>query len=68
MICIEKSLRVGDKRFGLLDEIKLSLSTGSVVKGRIVVIEDWGVGIEDYTGKVSYVHTNDILEVEWWDD
>lgn len=63
---IEKSICFGitKTRFDLFDDIKLKLSTGSVLEGCIVDIEDWGVVIETATGELKSVHINDIDDYE----
>lgn len=61
---IEKSLCIGitKTRFDLFDDVKLKLSTGSVIEGCIVTIEDWGVIIETADGETKGVFVNDIID------
>ena len=63
---IDKSLCIGitKTRFDLFDDVKLRLSTGAVLKGCIVGIEEWGVVIETETGELKTVNINDIDDYE----
>lgn len=63
---IEKILCIGvtKTRFDLFDDVKLMLSSGSVIKGRIVEIEDWGVVIETADGEQKGINVNDIVDYE----
>jgi len=61
---IEKSLYIGitKTRFDLFDDVKLKLSSGSIIEGCIVEIEDWGVVIETAGGEQKGIHVNDIVD------
>jgi hypothetical protein len=61
---IEKILCIGvtKTRFDLFDDVKLMLSSGSVIEGCIVEIEDWGVVIETVDGEQKGIHVNDIVD------
>lgn len=63
---IEKSLCIGitKTRFDLFDDVKLKLSTGSVIEGCIVEIEDWGVVVETAEREQKGINVNDIADYE----